>query len=215
MLPSPRRLLVLTGVLWIPLLLWWFALLPGGMSNDSFNSWAQIKGQLHWASHHPPPFTAMFWLTSLGGTTPATASLAQTLMMAFALAFFATAVGVALRSTRAVWICAGVLALAPLVGPFAVTIWKDIPETAALLGLAGLLVLGWRHAARERGAAPLTRSGGGGRRPRPSQPPRHRRLSRPLPTRTRPGSRRGRVNSRARAWPHPDRQGSSTPGAAR
>src|SRR5438309_12112541 len=145
MLPSPRRLLVLTGVLWIPLLLWWFALLPGGMSYDSFNSWAQIKGQLHWASHHPPPFTAMFWLTSLGGTTPATASLARPLLMAFALAFFATAVGVALRSTRAVWICAGVLALAPLVGPFAVTIWKDIPETAALLGLAGLLVLGWRH----------------------------------------------------------------------
>jgi hypothetical protein len=145
MLPAPRRLLVLTGALWIPLLLWWFALLPGGMSNDSFNSWAQIKGRLPWSSHHPPPFTALFWLTSLGGTTPATTSLVQTLMMAFALAFFATSIGVVLRSTRAVWICAAVLAVAPLVGPFAVTIWKDIPETAALLGVAGLLVLGWRH----------------------------------------------------------------------
>jgi len=145
MLLAPRRLLVLTGILWIPLLLWWFALLPGGMSNDSFNSWAQIKGELHWASHHPPPFTALFWLTSLGGTTPATTSLVQTLLIAFALAFFASAVGAVLGSTRAVWICAAVLSLAPLVGPFAVTIWKDIPETAALLGVAGLLVLAWAH----------------------------------------------------------------------
>jgi hypothetical protein len=136
-----RRFLALVAVVWAPLLLWWVALLPGGMSNDSFNSWTQIQaGQ--WSSHHPPPFTAYLWLTSLGGTTPATTSLVDSLLVALALAFFAAVVGHVLRAGRAVYVAAVLLGLLPLVGPFSVMIWKDVPETAALLVLAGLLVLG-------------------------------------------------------------------------
>ena len=136
-----RRCLPLFAIIWTPLLLWWAALLPGGMSNDSLDSWAQIQGA-HWTSHHPPPFTAFFWLTSLGGTTPATTSLAETLIVAAALTFFAAVLSHVLDAGRAVYVAAVALGVLPLVGPFSVTIWKDVPETAVLLALAGLLVLG-------------------------------------------------------------------------
>ena len=137
-----RRFLALFAVIWVPMLLWWVALLPGGISNDTLDSWTQIKtGQ--WASHHPPPFTAFFWLTSLGGTTPATTSLAETILIAASLAWFATVVSSVLNAGRAVFVAAFALAALPLVGPFSVIIWKDVPETAALLVLTGMLVLAW------------------------------------------------------------------------
>lgn len=137
-----RRFLALFAIIWAPLLLWWVALLPGGISNDTLDSWTQIKTG-HWSSHHPPPFTAFFWLTSLGGTTPATTSLVETLLVAAALAWFALVVGSVLNAGRAVFVAAFALAALPLVGPFSITIWKDVPETAVLLVLAGLLVRAW------------------------------------------------------------------------
>jgi hypothetical protein len=139
-----RRFLVLLAVVWAPLLVWWAALFPGGISNDTLDSWTQIKTG-HWASHHPPPFTAFFWLTSLGGTTPATTSLVETLLVAAALAWFALVLDQVLRVGRAVYVAAFALGALPLVGPFSVTIWKDVPETAVLVVLAGLLVLAWHR----------------------------------------------------------------------
>jgi hypothetical protein len=143
MTTSTRRLLLLVGVIWLPMLVWWFALLPGGMSNDSLDQWAQIRSG-HWTSHHPVPETAFVWLTSLGGVTPATTSLAQSLLIAAALGWFVHVVGRVIGGGRALWVAAGLLALLPLAGVFAVTIWKDVPETAALLVLSGLLLLAWR-----------------------------------------------------------------------
>ena len=139
-----RRFVALLAVIWAPMLLWWVALLPGGISNDTLDSWTQIKTG-HWASHHPPPFTAFFWLTSLGGTTPATTSLVESLVVAASLAWFAMVLADVLRAGRAVYVAAVALAVLPLVGPFSVIIWKDVPETAVLLVLTGLLVLGWRR----------------------------------------------------------------------
>ena len=139
-----RRFVALLAVVWAPMLLWWVALLPGGISNDTLDSWTQIKtGQ--WTSHHPPPFTAFFWLTSLGGTTPATTSLVETLLVAASLAWFALVLGEVLNAGRTVFVAAFALAALPLVGPFSITIWKDVPETAVLLVVAGLLILGWHR----------------------------------------------------------------------
>jgi hypothetical protein len=135
-----RRHALIFAAIWLPLLLWWGALLPGGLSSDTLDSWTQIHtGQ--WSSHHPPPFTAFLWLTSLGGTTPATTSLAQTALVAAALTFFAGVARHVLRTGRWVWVAAVLLGVLPLLGPFTITIWKDIPETAALIVLAGLIVL--------------------------------------------------------------------------
>jgi hypothetical protein len=139
-----RRFLALLAAIWAPLLVWWVALLPGGISNDTLDSWAQIQTG-HWTSHHPPPFTAFFWLTSLGGTTPATTSFVETLLVAAALAFFAMVLAEVLHAGRSVFVVAFALGALPLVGPFSVTIWKDVPETAGLLVLAGLLVQGWHR----------------------------------------------------------------------
>ena len=136
----PRRFMLLLAIIWTPLLLWWAALLPGGVSNDTLDSWAQIHGG-HWTSHHPPPFTAFMWLTSLGGTTLATTSLVETLLVAAALAFFTTVLSRVLDAGRAVFVAAVVLGILPLVGPFSITIWKDVPETAVLIVVAGLLLL--------------------------------------------------------------------------
>ena len=139
-----RRFLALFAVVWAPMLLWWVALLPGGISNDSLDSWTQIKtGQ--WTSHHPPPFTAFFWLTSLGGTTPATTSFVETVLVAGSLAWFAMVLARVLNAGRSVYVASFALAALPLVGPFSVTIWKDVPETAVLLLLGGLLSLGWHE----------------------------------------------------------------------
>src|SRR3954470_10157660 len=100
-----RRFPLVFAVIWLPLLLWWIALLPGGISNDSLDSWTQIQTG-HWTSHHPPPFTALFWLTSLGGTTPATTSLAETLLVACALAWFTTVVETVFQARGAVFAAA-------------------------------------------------------------------------------------------------------------
>ena len=147
MTPSPttqaRRLVLLVAVIWLPMLAWWFALLPGGMSIDSLDQWGQIRSG-HWTSHHPVPDTAFVWLTSLGGVTPATTSFVQTLILAATLGWFVHVVGREIGGRRAGWVAAGLLALLPFAGVFADTLWKDVPETAALLSLSALLLSGWR-----------------------------------------------------------------------
>jgi hypothetical protein len=135
-MPSFLRL---AALLWVPLLVWWLALLPGGMSNDTFSSWGQIKSG-DWTNHHPVPFTAFMWLTTLGARVPAGETLVQTLMMALALAALVRALTRRFDAGPAPTVAGVVLALAPLLGPFTVTLWKDIPETAFLLALAALLL---------------------------------------------------------------------------
>ena len=144
-----RDLLLMIGIIWLPMLVWWFALLPGGMSNDSLDQWSQIRSG-HWTSHHPVPDTAFVWLTSLGGLTPATTSFAQTLIVAAALGWFVYVVTRVIGGGRAVWITVVLLAVLPFAGVFAVTIWKDVPEAAALVVLSGLLLLAWRSGEPER-----------------------------------------------------------------
>src|SRR3954447_22454960 len=116
---QPRRLALLIGVIWLPMLAWWFALLPGGMSIDSLDQWGQIRSG-HWTSHHPVPDTAFVWITSLGGTTPATTSFAQTLIVAAVLGWFVYVVTRVIGGGRAVWVTAVLLAVLPFAGVFAV-----------------------------------------------------------------------------------------------
>src|SRR3954452_18791682 len=144
-----RHLLLMIGIIWLPMLVWWFALLPGGMSNDSLDPWSQIRSG-HWTSHHPVPDTAFVWLTSLGGLTPATTSFAQTLIVAAALGWFVYVVTRVIGGGRAVWVTVVLLAVLPFAGVFAVTIWMDVPEPPTLVVLRGLLLLAWRIAAPER-----------------------------------------------------------------
>lgn len=128
------------AILAVPLMVWWVALLPGGMSPDSFVSWGQVRGG-PWSNHHPAPFTALMWLTSAGGLTPATVSLFQVLLVAACLASLVLALRRVLAVGHAVTVAAVALVVLPLLGPFATILWKDVPETALLL-LVAALVLG-------------------------------------------------------------------------
>ena len=125
-----------TALLAAPLMLWWVALLPGGMSPDSFVSWEQVQGG-PWSNHHPAPFTALVWLTSVGGLTPDTVSLFQVLLVAACLASLVLALRRVLAVGHVVTVAAVALILLPLLGPFATILWKDVPETALMLLLAG------------------------------------------------------------------------------
>lgn len=140
-LPRPFAILRDPMILWAPMLVWWLALLPGGMSVDSLDQWGQIHSG-HWNSHHPVPDTAFVWLTSLGGWTPATTSLVQTLLIAATLGWFVHVVGRELGGRRAGLVFAALLCVLPFISVFANTLWKDVPETAALLALSGLLITG-------------------------------------------------------------------------
>lgn len=126
-------------VIELPLLVWWWALRPGGWSPDSLSSWSQVRGA-PWSDHHPPPFTAFIWLVSAGGRWPGAVSLVQTLIVAVALATFCRVVGGRLRARPVMYAGAVVLAALPLVGPFSVVVWKDVLETSLLMLLAAVVL---------------------------------------------------------------------------
>jgi hypothetical protein len=137
--PDRRPLLLIALALWLPLLIWWLAMLPGAYSTDSLVSWTQIETG-HWGNHHPFPFTAFVWLTSFGGHQPATVSFVGTALFALALAFLVRVLGEAFGTQLAPFAMAFLLCVLPLVGVFASTVWKDIPETIVLIALQALLL---------------------------------------------------------------------------
>jgi hypothetical protein len=137
--PVPR-LLVISALIAIPLLVWWVASLPGGATYDTVYIWNQIQTG-HWNNHHPAPYIAWLWLTSLGGHTLVTASLADVLVLAVALGWLVESVRRVATARWAYPVALGVvlaLSIAPFLGPFSVMLWKDVPTTAALAFLAGV-----------------------------------------------------------------------------
>jgi len=138
--PLLPRWLGVSAVIALPLLAWWVASLPGGVTYDTVYVWDQIQTG-HWGNHHPAPYVAWLWLTSLGGHTLATASLADVLVLAASLGWLVDSVRRVATATRAYAVAFAVvlaLAIAPLLGAFSVMLWKDVPATAALAVLAGI-----------------------------------------------------------------------------
>lgn len=146
---KPPRLLLLFVLFLVPLLCWWLALWPGGWSTDSLNSWRQIQTG-EWTNHHPLPFTALVWLTSFGGHVVATVPLAQTILVALALALLVRSIVRAFGGGRAPVVVGFLLCALPLLGPFSVVVWKDVPELAALLVVQAMLLDATDRAGRRR-----------------------------------------------------------------
>ncbi|MGI5284118.1 hypothetical protein ACQEVF_12355 [Nonomuraea polychroma] len=116
---------------------WWAAFYPGLFSRDSVLYLSHtIVGP--WVSDHSVVYDALLWLSfritgDLGAVT-----FAQTTAMAGALTFLAQslkALGAPRRATTAV---AVLMPLAPPVGAFSVTLWKDVPFTICAVAIAGL-----------------------------------------------------------------------------
>jgi len=139
-LPAPRAVAAAAGpvlVLWAPMVLWWVALRPAVMTNDSMDTWTQVLTG-DWVDWHPPIYTALNYLSRQIVGTPALTVLVQTLALAWA---FSRLLRIGIRMglpALPVWIGGVVVSLLPPVGAFSVHLWKDVPYTAGFLLVAGL-----------------------------------------------------------------------------
>lgn len=130
-----RAAVVATLVTWLPMAAWYLALRPGLMSNDSLVVWRQATHG-HWVDFHPPLYTAAMWLSSVVVGGPDLVTLGQSLLLAASMVAVARAVirlGAPVAGAGAVL---AVMAVSPMVGAFAVSLWKDVPYTAAVLFVA-------------------------------------------------------------------------------
>lgn len=125
--------------LWAPMLLWFLAMKPGIMTNDSVDVWRQIQtGQ--WIDWHPVVYTAVQWVSYQLVSSPVLVTLGQSLALAWAIARILK-IGVRLGLPAVpVWIVASLVALTPPIGAFSVHLWKDVPYTVAFLFVAELFL---------------------------------------------------------------------------
>lgn len=139
-LPGPREVaasVVPVLVLWAPMLLWYVALRPGVMTNDSMDIWTQVLTG-DWVDWHPPAYTALNYLSRWVFGTPALTILSQTLALAWALSRVLR-IGIRMGLPAVpVWVGGALLCLTPPVGAFSVHLWKDVPYTAGFLLVVAL-----------------------------------------------------------------------------
>lgn len=119
---------------WLPFGVYLAGFWPGVMTFDSLSQWAQATGRLPWTDVHPALSTAGFWVASELGS-PAILAGAQSFFLTWAIVSFASAVGDLGAPLWAVLSACGAVLLAPSVGLFSVSLWKDVPYTAAILML--------------------------------------------------------------------------------
>ncbi|MGP3958517.1 hypothetical protein ACTWPT_21115 [Nonomuraea sp. 3N208] len=123
---------------------WWAAFYPGLFSRDSVLYLSHtVAGP--WVSDHSVVYDALLWLSLRTTGDLGVATFAQTTAMAGALTFLAQSLK-ALGAPRTLTTAVAVLMpLAPPVGAFAVTLWKDVPFTICAVAIAGVCA---RFAAR-------------------------------------------------------------------
>jgi hypothetical protein len=130
--------LITFGLTQAALLCWWAALYPGLFSPDSLDYIYQATTD-HWNTNHSLTYTALVWVSLQLSGSIAPLTLLQTVVMAAALGYAATALrrlgvpGVMLAAAAV-----AVVALPP-VGTFVVCLWKDVPFIATQVFLLGTL----------------------------------------------------------------------------
>lgn len=123
---------VLTLVVWIPMLVWFAALRPGLMSGDSLSVWEQAN-QGHWTDLHAPVYTAAMWVSARLSHDPSLLALAQSVFLAAGIVAVARAAHRLGAPLPAVVAATAVVAASPMVGSFSMSLWKDVPYAAAVL----------------------------------------------------------------------------------
>ncbi|MFC4010692.1 hypothetical protein ACFOY2_25920 [Nonomuraea purpurea] len=151
-LERPRPWIALTTFLIIQAVLgcWWAAFYPGLFSRDSVLYLSHtLAGP--WVSDHSVAYDALMWLSYTKTGDLGAVSFAQTTAMAGALTFLAQSLksaGAPRKLTTAVVV---LMPLAPPVGAFSVTLWKDVPFTICAVAIAGVCA---RMAARRTVTGP-------------------------------------------------------------
>lgn len=113
---------------------------PGLMTVDSFDQWGQAtRGEFNDA--HPLPYSFFFVAIRALWDSAAAVALAQLLLFAGAAGWL---IAVVRRATDApgwsAWAASVLLAAYPMTTITAITLWKDVPYTAAVVGLTAFVV---------------------------------------------------------------------------
>jgi len=120
-------------------LTWLLAYWPGVMTVDSVVQWHQLtRGSFN--NEHPAFHTALLWLFSAGGRSPALAVLAQIVLLTLTLGLCLDAFA---EWGVPGWVIAAVtlvFSVMPANLLLAITLWKDIPFTAMVMCLSALML---------------------------------------------------------------------------
>jgi len=153
-----RDRLILLGVVFLPMLLWWVVLYPGTGTNDSLSVIEQIRSG-SWTNAHTNAYMAFVWFTSAGGSQWGLVTLAQVILLSLGITSLGAVIIKSGVPRHIVMVACGVFSLLPQVGAFAITMWKDVPSTAGVLILAAALLE--RRVASSPGASTLWLAGTG------------------------------------------------------
>jgi len=134
-LVAPRRRVFWLFVAVLPGLVWWLAFLPAVMTPDSMAIWGAVL-----AGEPLPVMPYTYWLfvstLSLGGRTLGLLTLLQAVGLGLAIVYVSRSIGL---TSRSACLISAVVMTTPFGGLFAVTLWKDVPATIAMLLGAGAL----------------------------------------------------------------------------
>jgi hypothetical protein len=128
-----------TLVLWFPMLLWFLGNRPGFFTFDSFDVWRQASTG-HWEDTHPIAYVIAMKTSEIVVGSASLLTIAQSLYVAAGLALLCRAL---VRAGCHKWLTYGALAVVaslPQVGGFVITLWKDIPYSAAMLCVAARVI---------------------------------------------------------------------------
>ncbi|MFG1707159.1 hypothetical protein ACFLIM_28585 [Nonomuraea sp. M3C6] len=116
---------------------WWAALYPGLFSRDSVLYLSHtLVGP--WVSDHSVAYDALLWLSFTKTGDLGAVTFAQTTAMALALTYLAESLKRLGAPRLATTVVAMLMPLAPPVGAFSVTLWKDVPFTICAVAIAGV-----------------------------------------------------------------------------
>jgi hypothetical protein len=128
-----------TLVLWFPMLLWFLGNRPGFFTFDSFDVWRQASTG-HWEDTHPIAYVIAMKISEIVLGSPSLLTFAQTLFVAAGLALLCRALVRAGCERWLTYLACAIVAWLPQVGGFVITLWKDIPYSAAMLCVAARVI---------------------------------------------------------------------------
>ncbi|MFD0467651.1 hypothetical protein ACFQ0B_04530 [Nonomuraea thailandensis] len=116
---------------------WWAAFYPGLFSRDSvlYLSHTMVGP---WVSDHSVVYDALLWLSFTRTGDLGAVTFAQTTAMAGALTYLAQSLKAMGAPRLLTTVVVVLMPLAPPVGAFTVTLWKDVPFTICAVAIAGL-----------------------------------------------------------------------------
>ncbi|SHH87209.1 hypothetical protein SAMN02745124_02303 [Desulfofustis glycolicus DSM 9705] len=112
---------------------------PASMSPDSLDQWGQLL-RLKFKDWHPVFHTLNIWAVTRFWLSPAAGAVFQVIVLACSFGWALSRLARAGVTRPVLWVTSIFFALLPVNGLMAVTIWKDIPYSAAMMILSILLL---------------------------------------------------------------------------